>query len=129
VEDHAGAIDKYQGDGFLAYWRGGTTAAAAVAATVADFQALPAETPGFRIVIHYGEIAIGAAPTRSESILPGSDVNFIFRMEKAAAQLGVDFCLSAAARTAIEAKLPLKPIPGEHGLKDFPGQHRFFEPA
>jgi class 3 adenylate cyclase len=129
IEDHAGCIDKYQGDGFLAYWRGGASAGAAVAATVADFRGLPEDTPGFRIVIHFGEIGLGAAATRCESILPGSEVNFIFRMEKAAAHLGVDFCFSAAARQALEGKLPMKPVPGEHALKDFAGHHRFFQPA
>jgi len=129
VERRRGAIDKYLGDGFLAYWHGDPESVEALAAAVAEFRELPNKgTPGFRIVVHYAEILFGAAHTRSESILPGSEVNFIFRLEKAASQLGLDFCFSAPARDRLAPALPLQAVPGAHALKDFSGEHHFFQP-
>jgi len=48
-------------------------------------------------------------------------------LEKVAGGLEAAFCLSEAAQTALNGKLPTKEIGGEYELKGFPGLHRCFE--
>jgi class 3 adenylate cyclase len=56
----------------------------------------------------------------------GPELNFAFRMEKVAGSLAVPFCFSASAAAVLSQHLPLEPVAGEHELKGFKGQHRFF---
>jgi adenylate cyclase len=130
LERHGAAIDKYLGDGFLAYWPGRASSPERVSAALKELQTLPAQAPGgFRLAVHFGEVVFGAAPTRSESILPGNEVNYVFRMEKLAAQNEVTLCLSEPARAKMDGHLSMEPIPGDHSLKGFAGEHRFFRVA
>ncbi len=127
VEEHGGIVNKYLGDGYLAFWRGKEELAPRIAAAVLGFQKMQAEEePTFRVVIHHGSITIGGAATLGEECLMGPELNLIFRVEKVASSLGVHLCLTSQARALLSRHLSTVPIPGEHELKGFPGTHAFF---
>jgi adenylate cyclase len=128
VEEHGGTVNKYLGDGYLAFWRGKAELASRIAAAAGGFQKLQAEEePAFRVVIHHGQITIGGAATLGEECLMGPEVNFIFRMEKVAGSQGVHLCVSSQARPMLAAHLNMTAVPGDHELKGFSGKHQFFQ--
>jgi adenylate cyclase len=124
IEEHGGSINKFLGDGFFAYWQGRSGSLRQICdalQTLKRFQqgsSLP-----FRFVLHHGEAYLGGISLGEES-LSGKEVNFVFRMEKLAAQLGCSRLLSAAAASFLENELPLQPteqlpVPGFEGLHAF----------
>jgi class 3 adenylate cyclase len=127
IEDDAGAINKFLGDGFLAYWSGGKDAAVQVAKAVKALTALQEEgTPRFRIVLHHGKVFVGGGASMGEESLLGNEVNFVFRMEKLASSLGQLRLMSASAAAIITPHISL----GEelrHGLHGFEGEFTFLE--
>lgn len=127
IERHGGVINKYLGDGFMAYWIDEAGAPEHVAATLADLRAaLQAATVEFRAVVHHGMVALGGAASLGEESLMGKEVNFAFRMEKLAATLGIAFCVSEAAHALLSPHVALHTMPGTHELKGFDGKHQFF---
>jgi adenylate cyclase len=126
IEAHEGMIDKYLGDGFFAYWRDDQNATKNVADALGPFkQAQARNEPRFRLALHFGLVAIGGVPSMGEESLMGKDVNFVFRMEKLAASLGVYLLISAAANYKLGSLI--KPEPAQsHELKGFEGKHEFF---
>lgn len=127
VEAQGGTVNKYLGDGWLASWPAQAGSAAQVAAAVAALGALREQAaPLFRVVVHCGEIAVGGAAILGEECLMGPEVNFIFRVEKVAGGAGAAFCFTAAAHAELAPLLALKPIPGRHALKGFPGDYEFY---
>ena len=80
--------------------------------------------PRFRLALHFGFVAIGGVPSMGEESLMGKEVNFVFRMEKLAGQLGVYRLLSDAARVKL-AKLVTTEALGGHELKGFEGKYEF----
>jgi class 3 adenylate cyclase len=129
VEAAGGSINKYLGDGFLAFWPARNTTPEALAGMVAALRALqPAQTPDFRFVLHRGEVLLGGGGSQGEESLSGAAVNFVFRMEKLAAALGVSCLLSEPAAQALQALFPTMTA-GEHELAGFPGQFQFHRPA
>jgi adenylate cyclase len=126
IEKNGGAINKFLGDGFMAYWRG-KDALEKVAAAAEGLRAAQASSSlSFRIVLHHGKVAVGGAASLNEDSLMGPEVNFAFRMEKKASELKVDFCLSENAQKIAGQRLALTAVPGEHELKGFNGKYRFF---
>lgn len=127
IEKHGGVVNKYLGDGYLAFWRDGDGVAELIAAVLRENQVLQRrERPKFRLVVHAGEVVFGGAANVGEECLMGPEVNFVFRMEKVAGSVGADIMLSAAAHARLAALLPCEPVSGEHELKGFPGKYRFF---
>ena len=64
IEAHEGVIDKYLGDGFLAYWREDKGATNNVADALAPLkQAQARNEPRFRLALHFGLVAIGGVPS------------------------------------------------------------------
>lgn len=127
VEGGGGVINKYLGDGFLAYWPAGAPGASVVAVLHALRPVQEAGRPAFRMVAHFGRVYLGGAATRGEESLSGPEVNFVFRMEKLAGGLGELRLLSDSARLALPEAMPLQAA-GEHELPGFPGRfpfHRF----
>jgi adenylate cyclase len=126
IEVHSGMIDKYLGDGFFAYWREDENAAKNVAAALDRLrQAQARQEPHFRQALHFGLVAIGGVPSMGQESLMGKDVNFVFRMEKLAASLGISLVTSAAGKAKLGSLIKSEPA-GAHELKGFEGKHEFF---
>lgn len=118
---HGGRINKYMGDGFLAFWREQPAAPASVASALTGFRELQRTSHlTFRIAVHPGIVAVGGAPSLGEESLLSDDLSFAFRLEKLAGSLGLPFLLSPAAGRALIEHLPLVAVPGRHELKGFP---------
>jgi adenylate cyclase len=126
VEEHHGEIDKYLGDGFLAYWHDDEKSAENIAAGLAKLKQLQKVEPRFRLVLHYGLVSSGGLRSMGEESLIGKEVIFVFRMEKLAGSLGIHLLASAAAREKLGDALPSHPA-GSHELKGFEGTHEFFK--
>jgi adenylate cyclase len=119
TEKHNGTINKYLGDGFLAYWREDETTPEQIAGVISALKELQ-EKGGldFRFVVHLGLVAIGGIASMGEESLMGQEVNLVFRLEKPAATLREPCCLSNAARTRL-GNLLLSRSLGEHEVKGF----------
>ncbi len=126
IEKHHGVINKYLGDGFLAYWLEATTSPDEIADAISAMRQLQQKDgPPFRMVIHFGPVAIGGVASMGEESLMGQEVNLIFRLEKLAGSLGKPCCLSEAAHAKLGELVPARPL-GEHELKGFEGKCKFF---
>jgi class 3 adenylate cyclase len=126
VEEHSGMIDKYLGDGFFAYWREDENAVKNVTAALSQLKrAQERHAPRFRLALHFGLVAIGGVPLMGEESLMGKDVNFVFRMEKLGALLGILLLTSAAGKAKLGSLVKCDPA-GAHELKGFEGKHEFF---
>jgi adenylate cyclase len=126
VEAHHGVINKYLGDGFLAYWAETADTKAEVAGALGALIKIQNEgEPQFRMVVHYGAATTGGAPSLGEESLAGKELSFAFRMEKLASGLGLGLLLSEAAARQIEPLL--QPVlEGSHSVPSFEGEFRFF---
>src|SRR6266404_8639209 len=125
IEGSNGTIDKYLGDGYLAYWRDGPGATKNVASVLAQMKDVQARNePIFRIALHFGFVAVGGMPSMGEESLMGKEVNFVFRMEKLAGQLSVYRLLSDAAKVKLAKLVTVEPL-GGHELKGFEGKYEF----
>jgi class 3 adenylate cyclase len=125
IEGSNGTIDKYLGDGYLAYWRDGPGATKNIASALAQMKDVQARNePIFRIALHFGFVAVGGMPSMGEESLMGKEVNFVFRMEKLAGQLGVYRLLSDAAKVKLAKLVTAEPL-GGHELKGFEGKYEF----
>ena len=126
IEAHGGAINKYLGDGFFAYWHHEDDTPIKVAQALDALKQLQTEAaPRFRIVLHQGKIAMGGGASIAEESLSGVEVNFAFRMEKLAGQLQRPRMMSDAARSQIEFSEPPQSL-GRHPLSGFQGDFEFF---
>ena len=127
IETHGGVINKYLGDGFIAFWQGDESAAGRLAGALTSLREVRRTSEiGFRVVVHFGDVALGGGGSHTEESLMGPAVNYVFRMEKAAGAEGADICVSAAAEKHLGTRLALTALPGRHELKGFAGQHSFF---
>jgi class 3 adenylate cyclase len=127
IETNDGTINKFLGDGFFAYWRHHDGVEKEVATCVEKLRELQAEKdPSFRVVLHYGRVFSGGSATMGEESLSGKEVNFIFRMEKKAPEIGISRIMSQPAQQKLEKLLKGKDV-GSHGLSGFEGEFPFFE--
>lgn len=128
VERHQGVMNKFLGDGFLAYWREAPAAAAMVADALEIFLVRQKEgSPRFRLALHFGRVFVGGAASLGEESLLGSEVNFVFRMEKVAASSGCLCLVSGPAREKLRPQVDLeefcrRPVAG------FEGEFEFYAP-
>jgi adenylate cyclase len=126
IEGHQGEINKYLGDGILAYWRDDDGVAERIAAVIAALkEAQTLHDPHFRFVVHFGPVAIGGVASMREQSLIGSEVNFVFRLEKLAASLGEACGISDTAQAKLEGVISARLL-GEFELKGFEGKRAFF---
>jgi adenylate cyclase len=126
IENHHGIINKYLGDGFLAYWPDAATTPEEIAAVISalkEFQQKGA--PDFRVVVHFGPVAIGGIASMGEESLMGGEVNLIFRLERLAGSLGEPCAISEPARTKLGELVPARSL-GQFELKGFEGKRAFF---
>jgi adenylate cyclase len=126
IENHHGIINKYLGDGFLAYWPEIGASPEEIVAVLSALKELQRkESPEFRFVAHFGAVAIGGVASMGEESLMGGEVNLIFRLEKLASSLGEPCALSEAARIKLGELIPVRSL-GEFELKGFEGKCAFF---
>jgi adenylate cyclase len=126
LDERDGTINKYLGDGFLAYWPAGPESTACVAQSLLALKKVQETAePLFRVVVHYGKVSAGGPASMGEESLAGREVNFVFRMEKLAAALGESRLLSEPALTELKPLLPTLEA-GRHAVPGFEGQFSFF---
>jgi adenylate cyclase len=127
IEECGGAIDKYLGDGFLAYWRqAGDRTAGEVARALAGLKQIQeTNLPPFRVVAHLGRVFTGGVTASGVERLFGTEVNFVFRVERLASGLGMPRLLSEAAYVPLKGYLSGSAA-GRHTLHSFEGEHAFF---
>jgi len=119
IDHHCGTINKFLGDGFLAYWSESENATGSVAGALTALKLLQArEEPRFRVVVHYGKVFAGGGVSLGEESLMGNEVNLIFRLEKLAGSLGAPRLMSQAAHHRIKLLLPTAEA-GRHSLEGF----------
>lgn len=125
VEANGGAINKYLGDGFFAYWYADPAGTAAVGDAVVRLAEMQrsAGGPPFRMVLHKGDVTVGGVASAGEDSLGGNDVIRVFRMERLGSSTGRDMLVSAEARR--DLGLACAPI-GSFVLESFDGQPREF---
>jgi adenylate cyclase len=126
IENQHGFVNKYLGDGFLAYWPDAATTPEEIVAVISALKQFQQKGgPDFRFVVHFGPVAIGGIASMGEESLMGSEVNLIFRLEKLAGSLGELSALSETAHAKLEGFLPARSL-GEFELKGFEGKRTFF---
>lgn len=127
VDGHGGAINKFLGDGFFAYWLADATESGQMVAALGQLRALQraSGSPRFRIALHYGTAAFGGGGSLGEDSLSGIDVVIAFRMEKIAGGLGCDLMASEEARARLEGALAFRDL-GLHAVPGIGGPGRRF---
>ena len=126
IEGHQGTVNKYLGDGILAYWRDDEGAPQNIVAVIAELKkAQTRGDPAFRFVVHFGSVAVGGVASIREETLMGSEVNFVFRLEKLAASLSERCGISDAANEKLKELVPTRPL-GDFEIKGFEGKRAFF---
>jgi adenylate cyclase len=126
IEAHQGAINKFLGDGFIAYWPERENLLPHIVGSLATLQRLQEQgQPPFRFALHYGKVMSGGGATLGEENLLGSEVNFVFRMEKLAPALNLSRLLSETAGEALREHLALRDA-GRHPIAGFDGEFHFF---
>ena len=126
IEERDGTINKYLGDGILAYWHESDATPEGIAATIEALKKAQAlGEPRFRFIVHFGPVAIGGVASLGEESLMGTEVNFAFRLEKLAASLGETCGLSDAARSKLEDLISSRRL-GDFELKGFARKRAFF---
>ena len=126
VESAGGRINKYLGDGFFAVWNDTDGSHSRVKTALEELLRVR-RTPPFRMALHRGNVHVGGSPILSEESFVGREVNFVFRMEKLAANLGVRLLLSEAAASRISPESEILEITAAE-IKGFDATHRFFVP-
>ena len=126
IENRHGMINKYLGDGFLAYWPDAATSPEEITAVISAFKELQRKQwPEFRFVVHFGAVAVGGVASMGEESLMGGEVNLIFRLEKLAGSLGEPCCVSETANEKLRPLIETRSL-GEFELKGFEGKCAFF---
>jgi adenylate cyclase len=125
IEKHGGTVNKYLGDGILAYWPDEEPAAKNIVAAITALKNAQNSELEFRFIIHFGLVAIGGVSSLREETLMGSDVNLVFRLEKLLASLGEQCGISDAAHAKLKELLESRPL-GDYEVKGFEGKRSLF---
>src|SRR5258708_21146075 len=119
IERHQGSVNKYLGDGILAYWRDERSEIDDVISAIKALKEIQQrEGPQFRFVVHFGTVAIGGVSSTREETLMGSEVNLVFRLEKLLASLDQPCAISDTAQSRLGESISCRSL-GEHDLKGF----------
>ena len=127
IEANDGSINKFLGDGFFAYWRHENGVEMSVSQALEELRELQDQKdPCFRVILHFGRVFSGGGATMGEESLSGKEVNFVFRMEKKAPEIGISRMMSQPAHDKLAELVKVKEA-GSHGLSGFEGEFPFFE--
>jgi adenylate cyclase len=118
IESHGGCINKYLGDGLLAYWAANEKPEMVVRMLSELRQLQDRDNPRFRCVFHVGELAVGGTSSQGEESLVGRELNLVFRLEKLAGDLGALRLMSGVAAARLRHLVQTKPA-GSHPVKGF----------
>ena len=126
LDREGGSIDKYLGDGFMAFWKDGAEVPAAVARTMAELRKISTDGPlSFRMVLHYGRVFSGGVTASGVERFFGPEVNYIFKSERLASSLQARCIISQAARARLPNRDELKDL-GQHEVAGFDGLFTFY---
>ncbi|MBI4325742.1 MAG: FHA domain-containing protein [Chloroflexi bacterium] len=126
VEKHEGTMNKYLGDGFLAYWPQAGIPVATLAGLLGELKnRQAAATPPFRMAVHCGTVTVDKSVTEGEESLVGPEVSFVFRMERLAGKLEQACLLSEPAAVHLKSFGQVIPL-GQHELSSFEGSYCFY---
>jgi class 3 adenylate cyclase len=119
-----GTINAYLGDAVFAYWRQDRHGPEKVGPALQELVALQKTAPRpFRIILHHGRIRISGG-LQGESLV-GTDVIYLFRIEKSTKPLGATCVLSETAAKSLELTGTARPL-GSHPVPSFEGNHAFY---
>ena len=125
IEKQGGTVNKYLGDGILAYWPDEEGTAQHIVAVIEALKRAQNRGPEFRFIVHFGSVAIGGIISVREETLMGSEVNLVFRLEKLMASLGEAGGISDAAHTKLGGLLASRAL-GEYVVKGFEARRALF---
>jgi adenylate cyclase len=125
IEKHGGTVNKYLGDGILAYWPHEEATEKTIVSVITALKKAQTNAPEFRFVLHFGSVSIGGVSTVREETLMGSEVNLVFRLEKLLASLGEPCGISDAAHAKLGDFVPSRPL-GDYELKGFEAKRGLF---
>lgn len=117
VDRSGGMVDKYLGDGFLAYWQAQSTSLDAVLTALAELNRWQREGKlRFRWILHRATISVRSSPFGGDCLM-GDEVIFAFRMEKVAAGLKLPRMISKPAAADLRGRIQIRDV-GEHELRN-----------
>ena len=122
IETHGGNLNKFLGDGFFAYWPCREESPERVARAALGLRGLQDAEPPFRFILHHGSATFSGQ--LSGEVVIGPEVNFAFRMEKLAKDLGLHRLLSAAAAGRLPPPIAIRPA-GKCCVAGFSGEGDF----
>jgi class 3 adenylate cyclase len=128
IEQNGGQINSYVGDAIFAWWPadGDGAPPARVLAALVALEGYRARSPvAFRVVLHQGPVLFTRSDRGEE--LTGQDVNFVFRAEKIAKQLGAPVMLSEAAVRTLQVAERCTAV-GSSSVDGIEGTFTFFSP-
>lgn len=126
IEGQGGTINKYLGDGFLAYWTAAAADGERIREALAGLRTLQdSGQPSFRVVLHRGIVSLGGTPSMGEESLAGPAVNFAFRIEKVAGALAQPRVASRPAAEALGPGFATGSL-GDHTVTGFSGSFELF---
>ena len=126
IEQYGGTLSKFLGDGLLVYWNAKLCDPGKVFEALDQLTVMQTRRqPPFRWVLHFGTAVFGEAVATGELSALGQDLNFLFRMERVAAEQNFGSLVSQAAQTQF-GFLAKGQLLGQFALKGFDGEYSFF---
>jgi adenylate cyclase len=127
VEQHGGTLSKFLGDGMLVYWNARSCDPKNVVETLDELALMQSQRqPPFRWALHFGTAVFGEAAATGELSALGKDLNFLFRMERIAAEQNFCALVSETAHAQLGFLAKGQLVGRFAGLKGFDGEYNFF---